>query len=330
MWVRRRISRMMETRLSSSADYPAIGELYTLLNPGRPVTAVDLLEADRGRDPKYQMQRWVAVSDHRVVGVGSYFQREWFYHPRKFRISVLVHPDYRRRGVGSALYAQILDGLNSLDPIALICDTYADCHESIRFLEGRGFEIFIRDRTLRLNLDSFDGSAYDDYETPLLAQGIRLKSAAELAGDPDRDQKLYALDQIITTDAPQHEYAPERSLAEYIDFAITGSSALPDALSVAVHGDDYIGFTQVMDGGDRTLYQLLTGVRPEYRRRHIALALKLRTIAYAQARQFRAIITNTDPSNRPMLALNEQLGFVGQSDQLFFRKEIGKELPAEQ
>lgn len=312
----------MGIRLSTAEDYPAISELFTLLNPDRPVTKADLLETEQHRDLKYQSQQWVAVSEQQVVGVGSYFQREWFYHPRKFRISVQVHPHHRRRGIGSALYAQILDGLNPLNPIALICDTYENCYECIRFLESRGFEIFIRDRTLRLDLASFDYTVYGDYERRLLAQGIEMKTAAELAGDPKREQKLYELDRIITADAPQHEYAPQRSLADYIDFAITGSSALPDALFVAVHGDSYVGFTQVMDGGEQTLYQLLTGVRREYRRRNIALALKLRTIAYAKARQIKTIITNTDPSNHPMLALNERLGFIRQRDQLFFRKEI--------
>jgi RimJ/RimL family protein N-acetyltransferase len=80
-----------------------------------------------------------------------------------------------------------------------------------------------------------------------------------------------------------------------------------------------------MDAGEQTLYQLLTGVRREYRRRNIALALKLRTIAYAKARQIKAVITNTDPSNYAMLALNERLGFVSEPDQLFFKKEIRKD-----
>lgn len=315
----------MEIRVCTPADYPALSELYTCLYPDRPVTADAFIEADRTRDPKFQMKRWVAVRHHQIVGAGSYFQREWFYHPRKFRISVLVHPDHRKQGIGSALYAQVLDGLTPLNPVALIADTYQNCPENIRFLESRGFEVFIRDCTLRLDVAAFDLTAYGDYERQLRAQHIELRSATELADDPNRDQKLYELDRILSADAPQHEHAPERSLADYVDFAITGSSALPDALFVALHDDSYVGFTQVMASGEQVLYQLLTGVRREYRRRNIALALKLRTIAYAKAGQIETIITSNDPSNYPMLALNERLGFVREPDQLFFRKEVREE-----
>ncbi|MBZ0285752.1 MAG: GNAT family N-acetyltransferase [Anaerolineae bacterium] len=315
----------MQIRLSTPDDYPAVGELYAALYPDQTITAATLIEADQQRSPEYQMKRWVAVRDQRIVGVGSYFQREWFYHPQTFRISVLVHPDHRKQGIGSALYARIRDGLQPLNPLALIVDTYENFPENIRFLEKRGFEIFIRDRELRLDVAMFDCAVYGDYLGRLQALGIELRSVTELADDPQRNQKLYALDQRLTADAPQAEYAPERSLAEYVDDAITGSRALPDGLMVAVHEDDYIGFTQVILLDEQTLYQLLTGVRREYRRKGIALALKLRSIAHAKANQIKTIITNNDPSNLPMLRLNERLGFRPQPDRLFFRKELRRE-----
>jgi len=52
----------------------------------------------------------------------------------------------------------------------------------------------------------------------------------------------------------------------------------------------------------------LTGVLPEYRRRGIATALKVKTISYAREHGFRRIFTNSD--NPAMKVLNAKLGFV--------------------
>jgi GNAT superfamily N-acetyltransferase len=307
---------------ATPAYYSELAEFYNAIYTDDTLTIETFIEADKQRNPKYKFKRWVTIKDDRVVGTGMYFQREWFYHPQKFRISVLVTPEHRKQGIGSALYDQIIRGLQALNPLDLITDTYENIPAAIRFLEKRGFEEFIRDRELRLDLRKFDIDPYSDYEERLRARGIELKSATNLANDPNRNQKLFALDNRISKDAPQSEYAPERTLEDYVEFAITGNSALPDGFFVAVHDDDYVGFTQFMPSGDDALYQLLTGVRGDYRRKGIALALKLRGIMYAKEMGKQTIITNNDPSNRPMLMLNKQLGFVPQLDKIFFKKEF--------
>jgi GNAT superfamily N-acetyltransferase len=53
----------------------------------------------------------------------------------------------------------------------------------------------------------------------------------------------------------------------------------------------------------------MTGVLREYRGRDIALALKLRAIQVARAREMRTMWTNNDSENAPMLAINRKLGY---------------------
>ena len=147
---------------ATPAYYSELAEFYNAIYTDDTLTIETFIEADKQRNPKYKFKRWVTIKDDRVVGTGMYFQREWFYHPQKFRISILVTPQYRDQGIGSALYDQIIRGLQALNPITLITDTYDNRLESIRFLEKCGFMEFIRDCELRLDLATFDMTTYGD------------------------------------------------------------------------------------------------------------------------------------------------------------------------
>ncbi len=59
-----------------------------------------------------------------------------------------------------------------------------------------------------------------------------------------------------------------------------------------------------------------------YRRRGVALALKLRGLAYAQSRGYVYINTGMASNNEAMVALNTRLGFVPQKAFITFSKSI--------
>ena len=96
----------MKIRNFIPEDYPAMVSIHNSLNivwPERPTSAQAWAEIDRQRNPKNKHQRWVAVDDGLVVGFASYDQSIWSYPPQSFQINVEVHPEYQRRGIGSAL-----------------------------------------------------------------------------------------------------------------------------------------------------------------------------------------------------------------------------------
>jgi GNAT superfamily N-acetyltransferase len=314
----------MEIIPATAAHYPGIAALFNAIDPGEHASAADIAASDRRRDPKFKFQRWVAIEKDEIVGAGYYTQSIWFAHPRKFMIWVGVRPGRQRGGIGSALYETIMQGLQPCDPLALRTSAAEDRPHSIRFLEKRGFQEVIRDIPSELDVQTFDLSRFAGLEDHFGVHGIEIKTLPELEHDPQRNQKLYDLDWEISLSVPGDLAAGigRRGLEKYVEYAITGSRAIPQAFFVAVKGDEYIGLSHVlsMEKGV-SLYQGLTGVKPPYRRRGIGLAMKVRGIAYAQASGHARILAENDAKNIPMLAMNARLGYVHKPALITFEKQ---------
>ena len=303
--------------------YQGIAALYNSIDPQLQLSASDFIEGDRLRDPKFKTQRWVAIEKDKVIGAGYYTQSNWFAHPQNFMIWVGVHPRHQRSGIGSALYETIIHGLQPFDPLALRTHATDDCPQSIRFLEKRGFQEVIRDIPSELYVQAFDLTRFTGVENRFRGNGIKIKTLPELESDSERNRKLYDLDWELSLSVPGDLAAGmgRRGLEKYIEYAITGPSALPDGFFVAVKGNEFIGLSHVLSSEKGiSLYQGLTGVKSQYRRQGIGLAMKIRGIAYAQANGYTLIKAENDSKNIPMLAMNERLGFVRKPDLITFEK----------
>jgi mycothiol synthase len=66
----------------------------------------------------------------------------------------------------------------------------------------------------------------------------------------------------------------------------------------------------------------LTGVRREWRRQGIALALKIAGLHYAREHGYTTVTTSNASNNDPILALNRQLGFVREPWRIHLVKEL--------
>jgi len=314
----------MEILSTTSHHYPGIATLYNSIDPELHLSASDFTEGDRLRDPKFKIQRWVAIEKDEIVGAGYYTQSNWFAHPQKFMIWIGVHPRHQNGGIGSALYETIMQGLQRFDPLALRTRATDDCPQSIRFLEKRGFQEVLRDIPSELNVQTFDLTRFTGLEDRFRGHGIEIKTLPDLENDPERNRKLYDLDWEISLSVPGDLAAGmgRRGFEKYVEYAITGPSALPDGFFVAVRGKEFIGLSHVLSSEKGvSLYQGLTGVKPQYRRHGIGLAMKIRGIAYAQATGHTLIMAENDAKNIPMLAMNERLGFVRKPDLITFEKQ---------
>lgn len=302
-------------------DYPAVVDIHNTIYPNLALTEEAWIDRDRRRDPKYKSQCYVALEDERIVGYGLFSQQIFDYHPRKFDISILVLPQYRRRGIGSALYDQIIEGLLLFGPQKLRADGYGNLMEGVRFLLKRGFEQVFRETPLHLDVMTFDPTPYEGLEAKLHTKGIEIKALRDLEDDTDRDRKVYDLFWEATRDVPQEGEAAKMEFAEWAEWTLQDPLVPHDGYIIAVHEDEYIGISEFgINQSDNTLQAGLVGVKKAFRKQGIALAMHLRAISYARRKGYVLIKTSTAISNVPMRSLYERLGFVRQPDWIQLEK----------
>jgi len=316
----------MKIRIFTPEDYPAIVAIHNSMNiiwPERPRTPEAWAEADRNRSPKFKVQRWVAIEDNRVVGFASYGQSGGDYHPQRFYINVEIRPEYQRRGIGSALYDQVMEGLQVFDPRVLRADAFTNLPQGFSFLQERGFYEAFRETPVHLDVTAFDPGPYAGLEAELNAQGIVLKTLRELESDPGHDRKIYDLYWQVDQDVPHEEAQIEKTDFDEWMTWLNDPSVLQDAYVIAVVGDEYIGLRELGKYQDSdVLLGGLMGVRRDYRNRGIGLAMQLRGIAYAREHGYRLIKDCTAIQNAPMQALFNRLGYARDPEWQQCQKDI--------
>ena len=256
-------------------------------------------------------------------------------------LPIMVDPDHRRRGAGTALVDHITRSLRAEGRRVLNCIVdiplgSGDRHPSVGFARALGFE-----RTLAGNKRVVSVPL-----TPARVDAVRAVAAA--ARDADRYRTFtfrtpwpnqYTEDHCelarrMSTDEPAGDRDHEEEVwgarrIEESDALLAAQKSIKLA-AVAQHraSGRLVAFTELLISPDRPgeAWQMATLVHPEHRGHRLGLAVKLANLEFLAASEpsIHRVVTGNASVNEPMIAVNDMLGFEVFSEGAFWQKTLDR------
>ncbi len=288
------------------------------------------VDADDGETPESvawedatfprQVWRFLAYLDGEPVGAASTGRLHIYGadHPRYY-LGLWVLASARRRGAGTSLYRAASDVARAQGRTGFRCWTTEVHRDGIAFFLHRGFTEQDRSKAVALDLRRLRGSA----TAPLPAAGVPAGFAlVTLADQPELVAGVHGVAVEAFPSIPSTPPMDPGSLEEFTARDVYRPGIPLDGFFVAIETatGEVAGYANLIySAGSTTVADHdMTAVRPAFRGRGLALALKRATIAWALAAGLDEIHANNDEANAPMRSVNARLGYRPLPDQIGF------------
>ena len=284
---------MIELReCASDADYEAWRSVRLAVEPNERTASVAEIRERIAREP----ERLYVVADG---GAGAGFcGRSDLGHASAM---VLVRPEARGRGVGTALLTALLDHARALAYSRAGAHVDGADTRSLAFAARHGFEEF--DRQIEM-VRTFAGPTPE----PSPFTGIDFATIAE------RPELLEAAYPIACQGYSDLKLATG-SVTVTLEEWLREEATLPEGSFVALAAGEVVGYGGLTAWPDdaRRAEHGLTVVRRDWRRRGLATALKTRELAWASRAGLREVVTWTQRGNEALQGVNRRLGYSTRS-----------------
>lgn len=302
-------------REATDADVGALVRVMNEANPAHPWTPESYaheVASLRSHPLGLHLAQWVAEDAGEVVGVAAALQFAGMYHPDRYHAEVMVRPAAGRRGVGTRLAGVLEAHLRGRGAREVLAGAYEDQPHALAFLTRRGFMEAMRFYDNVLDLRDFDLGAWAGFE--LLPPGVRILSLAQLqaqVGAEAARRAYFEGFQEPRLDVPRTGDATALTFEDFVRRFDNPSVFLDGLLLAVTDAGEVVALSELWraDGNPARLNIGLTGTRRAWRRRGLALALKLAGIRVALAAGVQELWTGNATTNVPMLAINDRLGF---------------------
>lgn len=269
------------------------------------VTAPVLVHWLRNAPAQARAAWWVAEEAGDVVGWAD-AELDWTTaEPGQGRVSLFVAPHVRNRGIGSALYDEVVRHLRAVGATRIRVD--APDASGIAFAEQRGFVATRTERMSSVDPRTVDVSELAPLEEAAARDGYRVVPLRDLL---DRLPELHAMYAEAHADMPSDVVHDRLAFEEWERETLRNPLLEPDGSMNVLHEERPVAFAWL--AADRETGRAeheLTGTLRDYRGRKLARLAKLAAIRWCAANGIRLLLTGNDSANAPMLRINERLGY---------------------
>ncbi|MGL4610952.1 MAG: GNAT family N-acetyltransferase [Trueperaceae bacterium] len=271
-----------------------------------------------GKDEVFKM--FMVEVGERTVGYTRY-QTPSNPKPNEFAIALRLLPEYQQHM--NVLWEFLEKELNAIKPNRLIANATETWCE-YKFYESKGFTVYDRMWTSNLDVTNFDPQPFSIYLEKSKQAGIEVKTLADFPHHEDSFRRTwYALVIELLQNVPSAEPVIPWAYETWLARVVHDPRLLPEGCFFALHNNELIGLSQLWKSESENILQTgLTGVKVAHRRKGIAQTLKVNAALFARDYGAEFIRTNNHQVNRPMLSINEAMGFVKEPANLFLKKEL--------
>jgi len=245
------------------------------------------------RSPAERFLALVAQDGDEVVAWGSAGLNVWTRDAGQSDLSIYVHPQRRRLGIGSELAERLQSHLREVG--ATRVRSFAT-PAGMEFGVNLGYE-----PSREMHYSGVDPRVLP--EQPATPDGIRIATL-----DTVEPRQVFVADTTASLDEPGDSPLDSVDYDDWIE-EIWNSPGSDKSLSVAaMAGDEIACFTAIERDGDRA-WSGMTGTIPEYRGRGLAKLVKSVALRRCAEAGIVGAFTSNDDANVAMLAVNEWLGY---------------------
>ena len=303
---------MVEIVAVDVAELGRVVAVHNAVRPQDPDTVEGLVDWKRQAE---DMAWLVAVADGEDAGAGIGIVG-WHLPPQTAIVEAWTLPDARGRGIGAALYKELLRWSAERGCLAVQTAVAADDGASLAWADRRGFREIGRNSRLVLDLDPI--------EAPLVEPpaGIEIVTWAER---PGIERGLYEVYVEAAPDVPGEKHSELPPFETWLLNDMQGLSDRPEAVFVALAANEVVGYGKLSlpHTWTGTAFHDLIGVKRGWRGHGIASALKRAQIAWAKEQGYGRLVTQNEERNEPIRRLNTRYGFHIEPGRVFLRTAIG-------
>lgn len=303
--------------LEADHDAPEVLPILQQLHP-----EMDAQRYRRFMTQEHPFERhMVADHDGTVIGISELFRKAT--DPKnRANISIAVHPDYQRQGVGMMLFDDMEAAARAKIMRELRCripdDTDAPPYH---FVKRLGFSEQQHSLRSELELEHLDDDRVREAVQAAEDTGIEFTTLADEGDSPENRQKVYRINKIASDNMPRT--GPFMQFEAYENAMMSSSTHPPQGIYIAIEEKRWVGMSQVsLHIEEGYALNEMTDVLPTRDDKAVLYALKMLAARFARDQGFQLLRSETDSSDEMRQEVNQEMGYTALPGYYLMTKDI--------